>query len=775
MSPIDPQAVLEALNDASGKRGDRNKPPRGVHLAELGSRLGVGRDRRGAILTALDQLVEEERVRELPGRRFRLTTSATPTAGSVVEGYLFVHARGFGFVTAEDGGPDVFIPPDGLGPALHGDRVEVSARRSARGREGCVRGVLSRRSAELTGRLARDGRRRVFLPDDARLRSPMEIEGKVPRGVDESSVLTAEIVGFPQGDADACVVRVRSVLGAEGTAQVEAARILVREGVEEEFDAACAAEAAALPDRVLPAERKDREDLRGLDLVTIDPPDAKDHDDALFAERLPNGGFRVVIAIADVSHYVRPGTAIDTAAMARGVSIYLPTRSIPMLPRPISSGIASLVPKKDRLCLAVEVELTSRGRVRSHRFIEGVMRSGARLTYGTVARALGLTEEGKRSREAEQRLPMLETLLELSRLLRKVRLARGALDFDLPEPKILFEDGEPVDVVRSRKDPGVREAYRLVEEMMLLANEVVATALTERKVPAIYRVHGKPDEEKLELFAQLANSLGFDLDVERAKDPKKLGRFLERIDGLPEAPILRYLLLRAMQQALYDVSPGVGHFGLASPDYLHFTSPIRRYPDLTVHRVVRMVARGERIDGAALRPRLRKAAAEASRLERRAMSVERDVVSVYRALLMRDRVGDVFDATITGTTDAGFYAALDAPFVETFTPLARLDVDYFELDRLGIRLSGFRTGRSFTQGDRVRLRVHEVNLSRREIVAIPEDLPLPGERGEGKGRPTRGTGRRERPRGSTKRPGGSAPRTSNKRRAGGDRRKKRRR
>jgi len=675
-------------------------------------------------------LVSNDRVRELPGRRFRANGRPGAAADGVrLEGFLFVHPRGFGFLTAEDGGGDVFIPPTVMGAALHGDRVEVMARPSAKGREGAVVGVLERRTTRITGTLRRDGREMVFLPDDVRLRSPMQIDGDLPGEVGNESVLIAEIVGFPQSDREPCVVRVVEVLGAEGAAQVEAARILIREGIEEGFDRLALAEAAALPTRVMPHEREGREDLRELGLVTIDPPDAKDHDDALFAERLPGGGYRVVVAIADVSHYVAEGTALDAAAEARGVSIYLPSRSIPMLPREISSGVASLVPKKDRLCLAVEIELSASGKVRSHRFIEGVMRSRARLTYSSAAKALGLTDEGPTQREASDRREMLEILLELARTLRKMRLKRGALDFDLPEPKIVFDaQGQPVDVVRSRKDPGIREAYRLVEEMMLLANEVVATALTERKLPAIYRVHGAPDEDKLALFAQLACSLGFDLDVDQAKDPKQLTAFLARIDGLPEAPVLRFLLLRAMQQAVYDITAAAGHFGLAAPDYLHFTSPIRRYPDLTVHRVVRAAARGERVDAASLRPRLRKAAADASRLERRAMSAERDVLSVYRALVMRNRVGDVFEATVTAATDSGFYAAFDAPFVEAFTPVTRLEDDYYELDRLGIRLSGFRTGRSYTLGDRVKLRVEEVSLSRREIVAAPEDAPPAGER-----------------------------------------------
>jgi ribonuclease R len=338
--------------------------------------------------------------------------------------------------------------------------------------------------------------------------------------------------------------------------------------------------------------------------------------------------------------------------------------------------------------------------------------------------------------------------------------------------------------VRSRQDPGVREAYRLVEEMMLLANEIVAADLTERVVPAIYRVHGKPDESKIELFCQLAASLGYDLSVESAQDPRELSRFLRRIEGTQQADTLRYLLLRSMQQAMYDVDPTVGHFGLAARDYLHFTSPIRRYPDLAVHRVVRSVLRGEHIDAAVIAPRLRKMAAQSSRLERRAMTVERDVLGLYRAILMRDRVGDEFDATVSGVETHGLYVSFDAPFVEAFVPVERLDEDDYQVDDLGIRLTARRSGHTYTLGDRMRVHLLDVNVQRRELIAIPAELlgkPITGEAprpqrkphepakrpdGGGRGAPKR---RERAPAGEARREGG--PRAPGERTPKGKRRK----
>ncbi len=689
-------------------------------------------------------------------------------ASSIVQGVLTMTPRGFGFVAAEDGGPDIFIPPPSVGPAMHGDRVEVSTRPSPKGREGEVFGILDRRNVRITGTLVREAKAIYLEADDLRLRSPMPVEGELPADAKPGLAIIAEIVRFPQSGAEAATVRVIEALGVQGTTRVEVAKIKIREGILEEFPPEVLEEAEAIPNAVPQRDKKGREDLRDRDLVTIDPPDARDFDDALWAERRDEGGYRIIVAIADVSHYVRPGTAIDREAVERSTSIYLPDRAIPMLPAELSSNLASLVPHRDRLCLAVEVELSERGKIESYRYIDGLMRSGARLTYGGAAKALGLTEEGPTEKAAEERLEMLTTLLEASRALRKKRMKRGALDFDLPEPKVVLdEDGvEPIDVVRSRKDPGVREAYRLVEEMALLANEVVAADLTERGVPAIYRTHGSPDLAKLETFAQLATSLGYELEPEDAQDPKKLAKFLTRIDGTSQAPVLRYLLLRAMQQAVYDTTPSVGHFGLAAKDYLHFTSPIRRYPDLAVHRIVRKVIRGESIDGASLGPKLRGVAVKGSLLERRAMSVERDVVNLYRTVIMRDRVGEEFDATVSGVDPQGFYCSLAAPFVDVRVPVERLDDDYYELDGLGIRLTGATSGRSFALGDPVRVHLLDVNIQRREMIATPTDVLARGgssEGGRSKRRGRDGAKKRGPSEGRKRRPANSKASTKRKR------------
>ncbi|MEM9067643.1 MAG: VacB/RNase II family 3'-5' exoribonuclease [Myxococcota bacterium] len=701
----------------------RERAPRALHVAELCKRIGVAKSRRDEVLDVLDALNSLGLVTEMPGNRYRAKRQPKQLAASragVTAGVLQLTTRGFGFVAADDGDGDVFIPATAVGPALHGDRVEISARPSPKGREGDVIGILERRPARITGTLARFGKTLVIEPDDDRLRGPIHVVGDLPERRVEGLAVVAEIEKFPQGATDLPTASVVQLLGVQGMTSVEVTKIKIRENVIEEFDDAVVSEASTLPEKIRAEDfLPGRDDLREVDLVTIDPETARDHDDAIFCER-DGSGYHVIVAIADVSHYVTPGTALDRAALERGCSIYLPDRAIPMLPPELSSNLASLVADEDRLCVGVEAWLHENGTVRKHRLFEGVMRCQAGLTYRGVADALGLTTKGSHQPAARARRENLQALLELSRKTRKRRMRRGSLDFDLPEPRVQLDAHgvEPIDVRRSKEDPGIRDAYRMVEEMMLLTNELVAMEMKKRQVPAVYRAHGKPDEKKIMLFAQLAEALGFDINAESATNPKQLAKFLRRIEGRDEAPILRFLLLRAMQQAVYDINGDIGHFGLGTKDYLHFTSPIRRYPDLIVHRVVRQVIQEKSIDAVALLPRLRRAAAESSRLERRAMVVERDVVALYRTILMRERVGEEFEGTITTIDHYGFRVAFDEPFVEAMVPVDKLQ-DYFETDDLGIRLIGQRTGTTYALGDRIQVRLEGVAIAKRELTALP--------------------------------------------------------
>jgi ribonuclease R len=716
--------------------------PRAMHVGELCGRLNVSRNAKDEVVRRLLLLADEDLVGEMPGLRFRALTGSKSkkrgrdkskatrgrgrkareaqqpdlaTVSPVIEGRLTMNRQGYGFVNVYDGSPDVFIPPDAVGPALHGDTVQLRARPSAKGREGHIVGVIERRPKEVTGTLHPRGRGMSFEPDDDRLRSPMRVVAKVPKSAKKGNVMLAEIVTFPQRREDRPDVRVLEVLGAQGVARIEVEKIKVRDGIREAFPHEVELEAAELPARVERDVAKRREDLRNIDLVTIDPETARDHDDAIWVKR-ERGGFRLIVAIADVSHYVTEGSAMDREANSRGTSVYLPDRAIPMLPPELSTNLASLVPNRDRLCMAVEMHIDDKGHVSSHRIFEAVMRSHGKLSYDGVARALGLTKHGPHQPAAEKRVGTLKTLLDLSQRLRQHRLKRGALDFDLPEGKIVLDaHGEPKEIVQSRKDPGIRQAYRIVEDMMLVTNETVAAHIKRHAAPGVFRVHGKPDPERISMFCQVAKSFGYELDEESAATPKQLSRFLRRIDGTNEAPLLRYLLLRAMQQAIYDTDPTAGHFALAAKDYLHFTSPIRRYPDLLVHRILRSMIRNESLDAASLRPRLQRFAAQASESERRAMIVERDVMDVYRAIYMQDHIGDEFEGRIAGFAPFGIYVQIPDPYASVLLPFEQLD-DTYEPDDLGIRLIGARTSKIFTMNDPVTVRIEDANVQTRDVV-----------------------------------------------------------
>jgi ribonuclease R len=700
----------------------------------------LGKHDHAALSGQLSRMAEAGLVTELPGGKYRAPrhpprSERPPTRDEPRRpaaqsrgrgkpdtrvGRLSIHARGFGFVMTEETGPDIFMPPNALGNALNGDKVRVRVFPSPKGFDGMVVEVLERALHYIGGQLRVLPGVTFIEPDDERLKARVQVVGELPPGAHSGQGVIAKVVGYPETPGEPLLASVIESFEAAEFADFEIRRILLSNAVQEDFPEDAQAEAQAYGGRVTPAEIEGRVDFRNLELLTIDPDDARDHDDAVWAERLPDGGYRIVVAIADVSHYVRPGTALDREALARGCTIYLPPRAIPMLPRELSSLLASLLPEVDRLALAVDLEIDANGEVRSHRFVECVMRSAARLSYGGVARALGFTTEPEAQPAADARVPLLTTLLEVAKLLGAQRKRRGALDFDLPEAKVKLdpESGEPIDVERSRKDPGVRVAYNMIEELMLLANEVVARDLTERKVAAIYRVHGAPNEEKVLAFAELSRSLGFRLDEDVAEHPGKLAPFLASVAGTPHAEVLSYLVLRAMQQATY-ATENIGHFGLAAEDYVHFTSPIRRYPDLAVHRVVRKIARGESMRGKKLQTDLAEQATESSRLERRAMLIEREVVDLYRAMLMRERVGEEFQATITGITEHGIFAAIESPCVDVFMPMSSLPADRYETDRYGTRLYGLHSGVSYALFDRLTVRIDDVSVARRRISGVP--------------------------------------------------------
>jgi ribonuclease R len=691
---------------------------RAMHVNEIATVLGIEAGAYAALHRVLDDLAFDGSVVAMTGQRFKLGKVQRETHGQTVTGVLNVNPRGFAFVPAPGLGGDVYLPPEALGGALHGDTVVVRiAARSQRGVEGAVSQVLLRRSPRIAGTLHRRGKSSWLEPDDGRIRGPIVLTRLSAEQGQDGDAAIATITRYPEMGDENPEGELTVVLGRPGDPLVEVAKILAREGIEEEHPVEAVAEAEGFGPEVKPEALVGRVDLTGIPLPTIDPEDARDHDDAVWVTRDEHGNYKAWIAIADVSHYVTPGSALDEAALHRGNSIYLPNRAIPMLPRALSSNLCSLLPNVIRLCLCVEVDLDATGTVLGSRIVEGYMRSAAKLTYPGVARALGFTSLPDQSPEAEAMREDLAVMWDLSRMLRGRRMRRGALDFDLPEPKVTLDptSGAPLDVQKRTHDPGVAKAYQLIEELMLLANETCARFLVEKDIPAIFRSHGTPDEAKLDRFSTMCAELGVKFEMDDALDPKRLSAFLKKLQAHPKKQVLHMLLLRAMKQAVYDVQ-NTGHFGLASSAYLHFTSPIRRYPDLVVHREIRAVLRGEAIDRSEkAMERLRLSASTASTCERKAMEIERETVDLYRALFMKDKIGAAYPATVTGMVGTGVFVNVEDPFIDVLVRMESLGPDAYALDDEKLRVIGQRSGDRISLGDAMLVVIEDVSLIRRTV------------------------------------------------------------
>ena len=710
-----------------------NEVSRAMHAKEIATRCKVEDGAYPRFLQLLEQLTMDGTVRKLPGNRYKSGFDSR-AQGSGWEGVLSVNPRGFGFVTAA-GQEDVYVAPDGIGGALHGDRVRVEViARTSRGVEGRITEILQRRNTRIAGVLRKRKKSMWLEPDDTRVRGPIVITSAAVEGKDGEAAVV-NITRFPKFADENAEGELVAVLGLPGDPNAEVAKILVREQIEEPHPDAAMQEAERMAARLKSLPPTGRVDLRSVPLPTIDPEDARDHDDAIWVERTPDG-YRAWVAIADVSEYVQPGSALDEEAIARGCTIYLPDRAIPMLPAALAADLCSLLPDHDRLCLCVIADLDKQGRVERFEIVEGIMRSSAMLTYGGVARALGFSDLAPRSAQAERLTRELKVLDELARKLRRTRMKRGALDLDLPEARVLLdaETGAPSGVQRRAQDPGIKRAYAMVEELMLLANELTAQWLTQRRAPAVYRVHGKPDEAKLERLGEVAHILNVPFEFERMLEPNGVSKWLEKISDHEKKPVLEMLLLRSLKQAAYDIV-NIGHFGLASDNYLHFTSPIRRYPDVLVHRAVKRLLRGEKPDtSASAVENLRAAATQASVRERAVVDVEREVVDLYRALFARSLVGEEFEGTVTGVVGSGLYVALDDPFLDVLIRYESMGPDRYEATEHELGVVGVRSGDQVMIGDRVLVIIEDVALLRRTVYARRVPPPEAFRGGEAPGR-----------------------------------------
>lgn len=716
---ISPTKITDLL--ASG-------PLDGMQVSEVTAALGLEPDRRRWVRDQLRKLAADGRV-ERRGRRYVLCGAATDPRDGIVSGRIQLHPSGRGFVSIGEAYEDILVPRGQTGGAMDGDTVEAELG-APRGRRqaGKVTQVLARGRVRLTG-LLQTGTPPTLSPDDPRVVSRVEVAGAVPEGIAEGDAVLATITDYPDSPEHPLRVRVEQRLGEPGLLLTEVAKCVAGNGVVEELPADARAQAAATPERIQVDEHlPGRLDLRGLHFVTIDPLTARDFDDAVAVERGPNGTHRVWIAVADVTHYVAEGSALDRAARARGCSIYLPDRAIPMLPHELSSGICSLVPGEDRLAMTVRLDIDDDGKVQGDAVAAAVIHSRGRLDYGGVAAALSGDFSGRRETYREH-TAILTALQRIAAALHRRRLARGSLDLDLPEAQVLLDEDDPNRVraiAQSRPDAPIKRAYNLIEELMVAANEAVGRLFHRAGQPTIWRVHAPPRPEALETLRAWAASYGLLLRQHGGQTSKALARLVQQLAGHRAARPISYLVLRTLKQATYGVT-NIGHFGLGSPAYLHFTSPIRRYPDLHVHRLVkRLLAEHGEPCGAPVRVRgtspaaLGEIAAEASALERRAIDVEREVQRVYAASLMREHIGDERWGMISGVSSFGFFVSLDEPFVEGLVKSDSLP-RRVKLDPSQLRLIG--QGAVYSLGDRVLVRVVDTSVRLRQI-----DLALvPGE------------------------------------------------
>jgi len=664
---------------------------------ELGARLDIrSRERRAfnagvAALERSGEIVENRAGALLVAKRI-----------AAIAGRVEGHADGHGFLVPDAGGPSVFLPPHEMRSLMHGDRAAVRVSgHDQRGRPlGALVEVLERAKRRIVGRLHDEHGVLVLVPEDRRIAHDILVPpGEAHKGK-PGEVVTVDLIEPPAPHAQP-IGRISEVLGHYADPGMEIEIALRKFDLPHRFSRQALALAKSLPDEVREEDRRGRRDLRALEFVTIDGETAKDFDDAVYCEKTGKG-FRLWVAIADVSHYVKHGDALDVDARERGTSVYFPRRVIPMLPEKLSNGICSLNPEVERLAVVCEVQISAQGELGEYQFYPAVFRSHARLTYTKVWSDL------QSGRPPEN----LTRLYELFKVLYGSREKRGAIDFETVETRMLFDAKGKIE----RIVPEMRnDAHRIIEECMLAANVCAGNFIASRKHPVLYRVHDVPSEEKVAALRAFLAELGLHLPGGHVPQPRDYAKLLERIRGRPDFNLLQTVLLRSLKQAVYTPE-NVGHFGLAYEAYVHFTSPIRRYPDLLVHRAIKALLAGKRygteLDWEAL-------GRHCSETERRADDASRDVESWLKCYYMRGHVGETFSGTITGVVPFGLFVTLDDYFVDGLVHISELGRDYFQYDGARHLLFGERTKKRFRLADRMTVRLVRVDVDQRKIDLVP--------------------------------------------------------
>jgi ribonuclease R len=706
-------------------------------MRELLQVLKIPRDDRTSFKRHITSLVASGDLIHIRGQRFGL-----PEKMDLYVGRLQAHPAGYGFVTPErplDAGGDIYIPAPHLTEAMHGDRVVVRIERIKDGgrAEGRIIRILERSSSVLVGRYDRDDSGMGYVsPFDRRVLMDLVVPPGQEGGASPGEMVLAELTRWPTAGRGA-IGRVAEVLGDIDAPGVDTEIIIRKYGLPDAHPADAIAEAVTLGGAVSERDIRGRTDFRGVLTVTIDGDHARDFDDAITVEKRPNGHFWLGVHIADVSHYVQEGSALDREAYDRATSVYFPERALHMFPSELATGLCSLNPHVDRLVQSCFMEIDRQGLVVRHEFHDGVINSDERMTYDAVNGILTDRDPALLHRYGPL-VPMFEQMRELFQILNDARRRRGSIDFDLNEAEVIIDEGGVVEAIIALQR---NVAHRLIEEFMLLANETVASFLEAQTAPSLYRIHEEPDILKVAKFEEFISGFGYSLAApEGALEPRHFQGLIEKIHGKPEEKPIAFLMLRTMQKARYSPE-NLGHFGLAASSYTHFTSPIRRYPDLVVHRALRAVrhgalsreAREEQVE------ELPEVARHTSEMERRAAEAERELLQWKKVKFMADKVGDEFDGYVTGVAAFGLFIELIEHFVEGMVHISTMADDYYRFIEGPHVLRGENTQRAYRLGDKVRVQVIRVNMDVRQVdLALVEilDRVREGERGPRRSRAT---------------------------------------
>ncbi len=716
----------------------------------LASALGANDDAMDGLMRRLQAMERDGQI-----KLDRLGNYLLADQTGFVSGRVSSHRDGYGFLIPDEAGEDLFLPEKEMQKVLHGDRVLVRVQgvdRKGR-REGAIVEVISRGNTHVIGRLLQENGVWVIAPEDKRIGQDILLFG-TPGKAKTGQIVSVELVEQPSR-YNQPVGKIVEVLGEIDDPGMEIEIAVRKFGVPHIFSDAALKMAANLPDKVRPSDLENRVDLRDVPLVTIDGEDARDFDDAVYCEPVKVGramGFRMIVAIADVSHYVKPNDALDVDALSRSTSVYFPRRVIPMLPEKLSNGLCSLNPAVDRLTLVCDAVISAQGEIKAYQFYPAVIHSAARFTYTEVAAILG-NSKGVEAGRRPQLVPHLNNLYDLYHALNKARVARGAIDFETTETYIVCNANGKIEKIipRTRND-----AHKLIEECMLAANVCAADLLIRHKQPGTFRIHAKPSEEKLNQVRTFLKQVGLGLGGGDSPSAGDYADLMRKIKLRPDVNLLQTMLLRSMQQAVYSPD-NIGHFGLAYEAYAHFTSPIRRYPDLLTHRAIKAILAGKRyepkgielsglnsnVSNAVRKQQVKDKAAgthktdttiwdalgvHCSANERRADEASRDVEAWLKCYFIRDKLGEEFTGTISGVTTFGIFVQLDSLFIEGLVHVTDLGHDYFQYDDARHELRGERTGKRYQLTDRVTVQVSRVDLEARKI-----DLRLVDADGAGTG------------------------------------------